>query len=1040
MSNNLVSQYPISDRHVVQMEHHSNSLDLPVSELHMKMSSNPESHQFYGSTEKMGLVDPVSSNPGFNMIPNNSMGLNESSGGSMGSNPIWMSDQLGHEDSCMLTNMAGEKTSFPVKRKAEMVTVLNNSISQQSVMPNKRSAQMGDDFSSLGFLQTSAPQRRNAPAQTKLASPGVQAQPSVNKKMVRNDSISGKSGLQRVQTTKKQTAQIESASKVRPEPSEAVRPKMRESLAAALALAFPNQDNVSNTEKKQSDSVITHQTMDLMAPQSNSIICGQVPAAVPKDVSPSKDLAAPGNTNDCQGFFSAELPSNASDGNDGQSFQEFQYSSVLPDEDISFGDNFFGKDDLLQGNGLSWAFDFDVQMREGKDAQPGENPKSVKEEDQGLGGELAILTPEKLAFKIEAELFKLHGGVNKKYREKGRSLLFNLKDRNNPDLRERVMSGEILPERLCSMSAEELASKELSEWRMAKAEEFAQMVVLPDTEVDIRRLVRKTHKGEYQVEVERDDGIAAEVSGGTSMFTQPQRKKEIEPHSPSEGSLKDKDKVSGQDSHSEDKDFSGSLIIPTDGTDLMQGMIVDELKDAEFLPPIVSLDEFMESLNSEPPFEDLSSDAKTPVSHGESPKAGNSLQAQSRTSDSPKDASSKKAGVVKKHEVDVTMRSGGSPVKHKVVPSTASKVEYIWDGILQLSISSSVTVGGLFQSGEKTSMKEWPSSLEIKGRVRLDAFEKFLQDLPMSRTRAVMVLHFVLRDKSSEADRSQLSEAIESYIADERLGYAEPAPGVELYLCPPTLTRITDMLNKHVVAKDRPDTHNSIENGLIGVVVWRRAHLSNTISPNSSSHHKHSSKKHPFSAPKRAQDSSNVNATRTMTTSPPVSTKSLPPQTEEDDDIPPGFGPVPAAKDDDDLPEFSFSGNIKNPSVARQDLHHGVRLTHRPVDQVRELIKKYGQSSTSRSLADDRNLGIEPWNDDDDDDDIPEWRPQAQQHQPPYPVAHGQRPPVHLLSGGHPMAPVSAQQLPSGLGQLPPGGRWIQPPPGPLRGARWRHH
>lgn len=42
-------------------------------------------------------------------------------------------------------------------------------------------------------------------------------------------------------------------------------------------------------------------------------------------------------------------------------------------------------------------------------------------------------------------------------------------------------------------------------------------------------------------------------------------------------------------------------------------------------------------------------------------------------------------------------------------------------------------------SGEKTSTKEWPLSLEIKGRVRIDAFEKFLQELPMSRTRAVMV-------------------------------------------------------------------------------------------------------------------------------------------------------------------------------------------------------------------------------------------------------------------------------------------------------------
>lgn len=42
-------------------------------------------------------------------------------------------------------------------------------------------------------------------------------------------------------------------------------------------------------------------------------------------------------------------------------------------------------------------------------------------------------------------------------------------------------------------------------------------------------------------------------------------------------------------------------------------------------------------------------------------------------------------------------------------------------------------------SGEKTSANEWLSSLEIKGRVRLDAFEKFLQELPLSRSRAVMV-------------------------------------------------------------------------------------------------------------------------------------------------------------------------------------------------------------------------------------------------------------------------------------------------------------
>ncbi|KAI7995765.1 hypothetical protein LOK49_LG11G01613 [Camellia lanceoleosa] len=48
--------------------------------------------------------------------------------------------------------------------------------------------------------------------------------------------------------------------------------------------------------------------------------------------------------------------------------------------------------------------------------------------DVGGEGEQPVQSPKSLAFKIEVELFKLFGGVNKKYKEKGRSLLFNLKD------------------------------------------------------------------------------------------------------------------------------------------------------------------------------------------------------------------------------------------------------------------------------------------------------------------------------------------------------------------------------------------------------------------------------------------------------------------------------------------------------------------------------------------------------------------------------------------------------------------------------------
>ncbi|KAJ1876420.1 transcription elongation factor TFIIS, partial [Coemansia sp. RSA 486] len=47
------------------------------------------------------------------------------------------------------------------------------------------------------------------------------------------------------------------------------------------------------------------------------------------------------------------------------------------------------------------------------------------------------------------------------YRAKIRSLCLNLRDKKNPELLRGVVSGQISVERLCSMTSEEMASKEL---------------------------------------------------------------------------------------------------------------------------------------------------------------------------------------------------------------------------------------------------------------------------------------------------------------------------------------------------------------------------------------------------------------------------------------------------------------------------------------------------------------------------------------------------------------------------------------------------
>ncbi|CAI9775687.1 unnamed protein product [Fraxinus pennsylvanica] len=1023
-----------------------------------EVPNNDLSHHLALSNEQMGVAEPMSSNLGFQnvFVPNNRVGQNELDVGFNGSNAFWMPNEPCHDGGVMQNIQAGEKSILPSKRKAEGGPGQYNFVPQQSLMPNKRATHMGANINSPGSTRL-APKKRTVPTQSKLCSPGLQNQPLPNKKMVRNESMSSKSGWPRGQNTKRQTSLIESGSKAQTESSEAVRLKMKESLADALSLAFQKLDNDENSEKKQTDTANISQTPEeCQSSESNLTTAAPIPGS--DDISPSKELDTVGKPSNTQ-VLSAEFSTHESSGNDVQAFGEFHYGTILPDEDVSFSENFIVKDDLLQGNGLSWALDFDMEVREGKEAQNFEKAKFLKEDDQGPGdrGELGSLTPINLAFKIEAELFKVFGGVNKKYKEKGRSLLFNLKDRNNPELRERVVSGEISPERLCSMSAEELASKELSEWRMAKAEELAQMVVLPDT--DIRRLVKKTHKGEYQVEVERDYSMAAEISSGTNVLTQLKPKEETETHSPSKAdNIKDRENVADQEKIAETQDSPGRLVIPTDGTDLMQGMMVDdEMKDADFLPPIVSLDEFMEYLNSEPPFDNIPAEADktTPISHEEIPEEIKNSKASNSAAENSINTPSKKVdGSVSERKVDVAVQSNSGSKLQKGLPSgDATEAECLWEGVLQLNISSLVTASGQFKSGEKTSMKEWPSSLEIKGRVRLDAFEKFFRELPMSRTRSVMILHFVLKNEQSENERAAISEAVDSYVAEDRLGYAEPAPGVELYLCPPS-SKMLDMLTQH---SKMPST---IDDGLIGVVVWRRRHISNTISPNSSSHHKHSSKKQPFAHHKGGQNSNNNKNTSVMA---PVSyntpTRSNPnPQEEEEDDIPPGFGPVAAAratKDDDDLPEFNFSGDIKPsvPEVPFQNLHRGVKTTtsfnqnpQLPVDQARELIQKYGQtetSSTNRNWVDNIGLGIEPWKD--DEDDIPEWRPNA----PPsvhriQPQLHGYRSPMQRPLANNQVNPPVAQQLPrqaanpSGLASWPPGVRLAQPP-GRHSGARWRH-
>lgn len=236
-------------------------------------------------------------------------------------------------------------------------------------------------------------------------------------------------------------------------------------------------------------------------------------------------------------------------------------------------------------------------------------------------------------------------------------------------------------------------------------------------------------------------------------------------------------------------------------------------------------------------------------------------------------------------------------------------------------------------------------------------------------------------------------QVADSYTVDERVGFAEPAPGVELYLCPPH-DKTLEMLGK-IIQKEHIEAVKAIDNGLIGVIVWRKLSMT---SPKS---HKHVSKKNHLSS-RRHQDT-NLNAkykTPKSATSQGKHTTDPGPSPDEDedddDDIPPGFGP-PASRDEDDLPEFNFSGgsNLSLPPFSAQNPNRGIgtssfcppsQSSSRPVDQMRELVQRYGQPDTNpfpgnwKDKVGGSAVAVQSWND--DDDDIPEWQPHAPQQQP----------------------------------------------------------
>ncbi|XP_041974930.1 death-inducer obliterator 1 isoform X2 [Aricia agestis] len=126
---------------------------------------------------------------------------------------------------------------------------------------------------------------------------------------------------------------------------------------------------------------------------------------------------------------------------------------------------------------------------------------------------------QEFAYETESELHELFNrDVGMKYKAKYRSLMFNIKDRKNLSLWEKICERTITPKQLVRLSPEELASQELAQWRDKEAKH--QLELIKKSELDLlaasKTYVLKTHKGEEVMETkesvstELDPNVAVE--------------------------------------------------------------------------------------------------------------------------------------------------------------------------------------------------------------------------------------------------------------------------------------------------------------------------------------------------------------------------------------------------------------------------------------------------------------------------------------------------------------------------------------------------
>ncbi|XP_021248313.1 PHD finger protein 3 isoform X2 [Numida meleagris] len=394
----------------------------------------------------------------------------------------------------------------------------------------------------------------------------------------------------------------------------------------------------------------------------------------------------------------------------------------------------------------------------------------------------------KVATRIERELFSFFRDTDSKYKNKYRSLMFNLKDPKNNILFKKVLKGEVTPDHLIKMSPEELASKELAAWRQRENRHTIEMIEKEQREVERRPITKITHKGEIEIESET-----------------PMKEQEVmEIQEPNMMKLHEK-------SEEAEKDKEGNESASPDTTSQHKNHLFD-------LNCKICIGRMA------PPTDDDLSSKKVKVSVGVARKQSDN-EAES-IADALSSTSCILASELLEDDKQDSSKSSFPTLPKSETPGTVeceslflARLNFIWKGFINMPSVAKFVIKAYPVSGSFEYLTEdLPDSIQVGGRISPHTVWEYVEKIKASGTKEICVVRF-----TPVTEEDQISYALLFAYFSSRKRYGVAANNMkqvkDLYLIP---LGSSDKVPHHLVPFDGPGIEIHRPNLLLGLIIRQK--------------------------------------------------------------------------------------------------------------------------------------------------------------------------------------------------------------------------